>query len=233
MAGIFIELVASWLLLWLVCKKHLSALGLKPTQSRLLHFGAGLVLAGGCCATYQWLTTAFIANHWTVNRQVNATMVLNSTRWVLVSVLYEELLFRGALLYIAIKKIGLVKACVLSAVCFGIYHWFTFNAFGSPVQMVMIFLLTAIIGLSWAYAFAKTGSMYLPTGLHVGWNWVFLVLFSNGHIGPSLFVRANNNYPQGALSLSLFLFQALALPILTLWYINSLSLSREKHPCQN
>lgn len=219
MAGIVVELIISWILLWLICRKHLSVLGFRPTKSRIFNFCFGFFIAATCCTLYQLMTTAFANNSWVLNQKVTGRLIVEGSRWTLISVLYEELIFRGALLFIAIKKIGVKKASVLSAVCFGIYHWFTFNAFGNPVMMVFIFLLTAIIGFSWAFAFAKTGSIYLPTGLHLGWNIFLMVVFSNGPMGQSLFIRANENQLQGIVSILVFLFQVIALPLLTFWYL--------------
>ncbi|MEO5594656.1 MAG: CPBP family intramembrane glutamic endopeptidase [Chitinophagaceae bacterium] len=227
MAGIIVELIISWLLLWLICKKHISVLGFGPTKSRVTNLGVGLLIAASCCILYQLMTTAFINNSWVWNKQVTGKTILESSRWTLVSVLYEELIFRGALLYIAIKKIGVAKACILSAVGFGIYHWFTFNAFGNPFMMVISFLMTGFVGLSWAFAFAKTNSLYLPIGLHFGWNWFYTVVFSNQPPGQAILVRTNENQLQGTLSLLVFLFQVFALPLFTFWYLNRLSKKRK------
>lgn len=150
----------------------------------------------------------------------------------MVSLLYEELIFRAALLYIAIEKLGVKKACIISAVGFGIYHWFSFNVFGNPFMMVITFVMTAIVGLSWAFAFAKTGSLYLPIGLHFGWNFICMVVFSNGSAGQSIFVRTNDNQLQGILSWLVFLFQVVALPMLTFWYLQWLS-KKQKVPIDN
>ena len=229
MAGIIVELIISWLLLWFICKKHLSVLGFRPIKSRVTNLGVGLLIAASCCTLYQIMTTAFINNSWVLNKQVTGKIILESSRWTFISVLYEELIFRGALLYIAIKKIGITKACILSAVCFGIYHWFTFNVFGNPFMMGITFLMTAIVGLSWAFAFAKTGSIYLPIGLHFGWNMFCTVVFSNGNFGQAVFVRTNGNQLQGLLSWLVFLFQVFALPLLTFWYLNWLS-KKQKLP---
>src|SRR5215213_7883244 len=135
MAGIIVELIISWLLFWFISKKHLSVLGFRPTKSRMGHLFVGFLIAASCCTTYQIMTTVFVNNNWTLNKQLTGKGILESLRWVLVSVLYEELIFRGALLYIVIKKLGVTKACTLSAVCFGIYHWFAFNVFGNPFMM--------------------------------------------------------------------------------------------------
>src|SRR4051812_15293593 len=143
MAGIIVELVISWLLLWFICKKHISVLGFKPTKNRAANLVIGFLIAASCCTMYQIMTTAFIDNSWVLNKQLTGKTILESSRWTLVSVLYEELIFRGAILYIAIKKFGVTKACILSAACFGIYHWFTFNVLGNPFMMVITFLMTA------------------------------------------------------------------------------------------
>ena len=223
MAGIIVELIISWLLLWFISKKHLSVLGFRPTKNRVTNLGVGLLIAASCCTIYQIMTTVFVDNNWTLNKQATGKGILESSRWALVSVLYEELIFRGALLYIAIKKLGVAKACILSAVCFGIYHWFTFNAFGNPFMMFITFLMTAIVGLSWAFAFAKTSSLYLPIGLHLGWNLFCMVVFSNGSSGQAIFVRTNENQLQGLLSWLVFIFQVFALPILIFWYLRRFS----------
>lgn len=223
MAGILVELIVSWLLLWFVCKKHLSVLGFRPTKNRMTNLVVGLLIAAFCCTLWQLLTTAFINNSWVVNKQATAKTVLESTRWTAISVLYEELIFRGAPLYIAIKKLGVAKACIISSVCFGIYHWFSYNVFGNPFMMVITFLMTAIVGLSWAFAFATTGSLYLPIGLHLGWNLFSMVVFSNGNLGQAILLKANGNQLQGMSSFFVFLFQVLALPLLTFWYLKWLS----------
>jgi len=223
MGGIIVELIISWLLLWFISKKHLSVLGFKPTKNRVANLGTGLLVAASCCAIYQIMTTSFANNSWALNNQVSRNAILENSKSALISVLYEELIFRGALLYIAIRIIGATKACILSSICFGIYHWFTFNVFGNPFMMVMVFLMTAIVGFSWALAFAKTGSLYLPIGLHFGWNYIQTVVFSNGYYGQQILIRTNENKTQGILMWLAFLFQVFALPLLTFWYLDWLS----------
>jgi CAAX protease family protein len=223
MAGIIVELIISWLLLWVICKKHLTVLGFKPTKTRMMNLGVGLLIAGFCCTLYQFMTIAFIDNSWVLNKQVTRKAIWASSRWTLVSVLYEELIFRGALLYIGIKKLGVKKACTLSAVCFGIYHWFTFNVFGNPFMMVITFVMTAIVGLSWAFAYARTSSLYLPIGLHFGWNFFSTVVFSNGNMGQAIFQRANANQLQGISSWLVFFFQVFVFPLLAFLYVNWIS----------
>lgn len=219
MVGIIVELAISRLLLWLLAKVNLEVLGFKPTQSRVLDLVAGLLAAGAICTIYHLSVVNFADNSWTVNPAANATVFAKSAYWVLKSVLFETLIFQGALLYLAIKKLGANKACLLSAACFGIYHWFSYGAFGNPVQMAFVFFMTAITGLMYAVAFTKTGSLYLLISLHLGWNIFNIVVFSNGPLGPQLLIRENQNKTQGILSLAIFLFQVFALPLLTYMYL--------------
>ena len=219
MLGIIVQLLISWLLLWIIEKKHLSALGLTPTAGRMRDLLSGLLASLRICALYNFATTLFVNNRWIWNPEFTSAMLLNSTWWNLKSVLYEELIFRGALLFIAMRKLGEVKACLLSAACFGTYHWFSFSLFGNPVQMVFIFLMTGIAGLAFAFAFSKTESLYLPVGLHLGWNLCTNIVFSNGPMGQQLFIKENENKQEGVLSLMIFLFQVVALPLITYGYL--------------
>ena len=227
MAGIAVELIVSWILLWFICKKHLSVLGLSPTKMRVAELAIGLLLAAACCTVYQLMTTAFIDNGWVANKQATLKAILEKSRWTLVSVLYEDMIFRGALLYIAIQRLGIAKACFLSAIAFGIYHWFTFNVLGNPLMMVVTFLMTALVGLSWAFAFAKTSSLYLPIGLHLGWNLIGAIVFSKSPSAQAILVKVNAHQAQGLLSLLIFLFQVAALPLVTFWYLSRISARRK------
>ncbi|MEF9479596.1 CPBP family intramembrane metalloprotease [Chryseobacterium sp. 1B4] len=218
MIGIIIELIISWMLLKFGAKKDLSVLGFKPSQRRLIHWCIGFLLAAAVCSLYHIMTTAFISNSWILNKQLTFSAALISLWWVVKSVLFEELLFRGALLYLAIEKWGATKACILSAICFGIYHWFSYNAFGNPFQMGIIFVMTGIFGWMLAVSFAKTRSMYFPIAIHLGWNLVNIIVFSNGPLGKQLFMKANETHLEGIPSLLVFLFQIFALPLLVYSY---------------
>ncbi len=215
MMGIIVELFISWLLLWFFDKSNLSALGIRPTKKRISWFIIGFLIASAFCAIY-YLSVIFIAgNKLSVYSGYGVEQFFKGAGWTLTSVLYEELIFRGALLYIAIRKLGIRTACVISAIAFGIYHWFTFGSFGDPGQMLIIFVMTGTWGLMFAFSFAKTGSLYLPVGIHLGWNLVNNVVFSKGPLGPQLLAINGENRLDGIASLLFFIMQIIALPLLT------------------
>lgn len=220
MPGLIVELIISWILLWLFCRANLFTLGFLPTTKRFKNLLFGFLIAAFCCALYQLSITLFAKNTWTINKQITAGKLADSSLWTLTSVLYEELLFRGALLYILIRKLGIKWACIISAIAFGIYHWFSYNAFGNPIQMIFVFLMTGIWGFMFAMAFAKTRSLYLPIGIHFGWNLLSTVVFSQGPLGHQLLISEGGKKLEGILSLFIFLLQVFAVPLLVWWYLN-------------
>lgn len=180
----------SWILLRLQ-KRSLSELGFNKPLQRLFEFFAGFALAG-VFATSQYLFIAYFSDFsWRLNPQLDALLIVESLRWNINSVLFEELLFRAYLLYKAIEFLGPKKACLLSAVCFGIYHWFSYGVFGAWISMIYVFILTASVGLMLAYAFALTKSIFLPIALHLAWNVVTIFVFSNGPLGDQLLIASS------------------------------------------
>jgi membrane protease YdiL (CAAX protease family) len=221
MIGILVELIISWLLLWLFDKTNLLSLGIRPTKVRIYNFLLGFFVASFFCIIYYFVTASLADNNFILNKEFTVKQFFKSSSWTLNSVLFEELIFRGALLYIAIKKLGIRTACIISAIAFGIYHWFSFGAFGNPIQMIIIFFMTGIWGLMFAFAFAKTKSLYLPIGLHFGWNLIKIVFFSEGPLGRQLLFSSNENKLEGLLSLFFFILQIILLPILTYLFLKS------------
>lgn len=128
MIGILIQLLLSWLILWLVSRKHLSVLGFYPAQKRIIDFVAGLLLAAVCCGLYNLAVAYFADNGWKINPRASVKGAFANAWWMIKSVLFEELIFRGALFYLAIQWLGKLKATLLSAICFGVYHWFSVYA---------------------------------------------------------------------------------------------------------
>lgn len=219
MAAILVVLLLSWLLLWFTERKGLRVLGWRPSKAWLRDFTAGLLIAGLAGGMYHLIKDALAHVQRSPNPGYSFLQLTKSVWWVLRSVLLEELLFRGVLLYLLIRKIGTGKACLLSALCFGIYHWFSYQLWGNPVQMVFVFLLTAVAGWIFARAFARTGSLYLPIALHFGLNAVNIIVFSHGPLGPQLL---NGTPPQPVAplpGLALYLFQLTAMPLLVLLYL--------------
>lgn len=78
----------------------------------------------------------------------------------------EELLFRGYGFQVLAAAIGATPALILSSGLFGLVHLSNLNA--SPLGIVN----TVGFGLVLGYAFLKSGDLWLPIGVHFGWNWL-------------------------------------------------------------
>lgn len=216
---LLVELAISWLVLWLAQKKGLSVLGILPNRTRALQLLIGFFGACLLCSFNFFLQTIFSASHWLWNKALTLQSTLNSVWWILHSVLYEELIFRGALLYVAMQKVGIKKACLLSAIAFGIYHWFSMNAFGQWVQMGYLLVATGVMGYLFALAYAKTKSLYLPIGIHFGWDLISTFFFSQGPLGNQLLILQAGERFSLIENILVMLVSAFALPLITYIYL--------------
>jgi membrane protease YdiL (CAAX protease family) len=208
----------SGILLWTYERRWFSGLGISPTSRRMRDLAFGLVASSIVAAIGYGIVTLVSGAALKRNPDFTTSQFLSGSFWMLKSVLIEELLFRGALLYIGIRLLGVHKGCFLSSLAFGVYHWFSYSVWGDAIQMLYIFLLTGAGGLLFAYAFAYTGSIYLPIGLHLGWNVISMVVFSQGSLGNQLLI-ATGGSPLGLWSIAIFIYQVLVLPLLTFFYL--------------
>ncbi|MEK7682634.1 MAG: CPBP family intramembrane glutamic endopeptidase, partial [Chloroflexota bacterium] len=102
---------------------------------------------------------------------------------------YEELLFRGYYLQNLKDGTNVAVAVLVSASVFGLAHLGNYHA--SPTSTVGIFAA----GLFLAYAWVRTRSLWLPIGIHVGWNFLQGPVFGfevSGTPTPSLVQHSVN-----------------------------------------
>ena len=226
MLGIIVQLLISWGLLWLVEKENLSVLGLMPSKKRLTALFLFLFVSMACCASGFLLRIIFGHVVWRLNPLFNTRLLFEGAWWNLKSVLFEELIFRGAIFYILIKRIGAMKAILISAIAFGIYHWFSFGIIGNVGQMIQVFFITGIIGLVYAYGYARTKSLYAVIGMHFGWNFTQGFIFSSGSIGNGILVLQK---PVPVVNVSYFIYFMISFfPMISFGVINFLLLKYRK-----
>ncbi len=99
---------------------------------------------------------------------------------------WEELAFRGIIFQNMIKGMGLNWAILLSCLLFGLVHA------GNPNATMLSTLMIILITTQLIYAYLKTGQLWLPMGLHLGWNFFQASIFgyaSSGNISPSLIMQ--------------------------------------------
>jgi len=219
MIGILVAIAISWLLLYLIEKKNILALGFLPIGKRLKQFLIGFLITGILCVLVQYLESYLKSSTWILNKDITSRIILKSFWWDFKSVLTEELIFRGALLYILIQKTGSRKSILISAIAFGIYHWFSYGVLGNVMAMILVFIGTGLMGYAWAWAFSKTKSIMLPFGLHLGWNFIYNTIFSKGPLGELVLISKGGNELTDWASLLNFISGLVIVPILVLIYV--------------
>jgi membrane protease YdiL (CAAX protease family) len=187
MIGLVVLLLISWGLLFLLEKKNLFAIGIVPTPKHLVHFAVGLVSILLICGILVSIETEIQCVKWEF-RGIRYPLLLEAFGYHLRSALTEDLVFRGALLYILIRRLGAKWAILLSAVFFGIYHVFSYGITGERwILITYVVLVTGFTGYVWAYAFHKTKSIYLGLGLHLGYNMLMACFYEAQPYGEMLF----------------------------------------------
>ena len=228
MIGIICCLLGTWLILKLT-KTKFTVLGITPTSIRLKQFGIGFCFSAFAAMLYYSLSVYLLKAGLEMNADFNLSDFLWGAFWTLRSVLFEELIWRGILLYLLIKFMGVRNGIILSAITFGIWHWFSYEILGNYQQMLAVFMLTGIAGVMFGYAYALTGSLYLPVSLHFGWNFVSIVVFSQGPLGDQMLKVSNATEIGGILSLVFFLVQIFLLPVIVLIYFYFLKRKQGKY----
>ncbi|SOD13930.1 CPBP family intramembrane glutamic endopeptidase [Pedobacter xixiisoli] len=195
MLGILILMALSYILLHFT-NKQLSLSTLLHTSKTFTTLAIGLAWPIIYFCSYELLLGWLVANPYVLNSTFTLSQGIATVLYILRSVIYEELIFRGAIFLAVWKKLGSRPAILISSSCFGVYHWFAWQAFGSPMQMATIFLMTGSVGMVYAYAFVRTKGMYLPIALHFGANFTNMLIFSKDkHIGLQLLFKRFANEP--------------------------------------
>lgn len=222
MYGILIELLLSYLLLKYLAKTGLEAIGIMPFGMRLMYLLFGMLwpLLYHCC--FEYGLSLLVHNPWKLNPEYDLMDFCSAFGFILRSVVYEELIFRGAILYLLMRRLGAGIAILVSAVSFGVYHWFAWQAFGNPAQMLIIFTTTGSVGLLFAFAFYRSGSIYLPLGLHFGNNLAAMVIFSKSDaLGKQLLLKSFAHdpvVPNALISLPMLFIHFVGFQLLT-WIV--------------
>lgn len=183
-------LVISWLIVLLFNRSNLSVLGMRPNKKLLKLVLILFIVTAICCSTTYLMKIYFAKEQYILNPKLTVNLISLGIWETLRSVLTEELICRGVLLYILIKKVGDKWAVIISSVAFGLLHWLNNGIFGNIIQMSIIFVFTFGMGLLLAYSYAKTHSILIPTAIHFGWNLTQNFIFPDRLEGNHIFILA-------------------------------------------
>jgi membrane protease YdiL (CAAX protease family) len=143
--------------------------------SGLSHAQQGFV-AAGLFSTVTFLIASLMGGFsWVPNRE--AFTIWETPVEIAVNAVLEELIFRGLILTLLWRFMKPFWAMTIHAILFAVYHWFLLDLFWDVPMMARFFAYALAWGMILGLAYTKTGSLWTPIAIHVGWNimegWVF------------------------------------------------------------
>lgn len=188
MLGLLVIIIVSGVLLRFIEKKNIEVLGVIPTKQRSVQFLIGFVFITLICLISVYVETLVLDVEWIRNESINYTAIFNSFFYHVRSALTEDLIFRGAILYILISRLGAKWAILISALCFGVYHVFSYGMTGGGIIPILyVVLVTGFVGYVWAYTFYKTKSIMMALGFHLGYNFLMAMFYQSPPTGELIF----------------------------------------------
>ena len=163
--GLISALFANWLALRIYEHRGLSAVGLMINRAAASNLAIGIV--GGLAAASVVLAPPLLvgAAHFSPVAEPPTAGTLPFVTLVLAAgSAAEEILFRGYGLQILIAAAGPFAAIVPVGTLFGLMHT------GNPNAVWLGIVNTAGFGILFGYAYYRTRDLWLPIGLHFGWN---------------------------------------------------------------
>jgi len=163
--GIVVVLLASWFCLAMLDGRKLGAIGIgwdRPWKGQI--FGGlviGGLLIGAWWLVFQWLgwvKPAEVESGTTLVKSLLAILALGGVAAV------EELTFRGYAFQL-LARWNVVIGLVVSGALFALTH---LSSAGGTTAIVVVNLLLG--HLLFAACYLRTRSLWLPIGLHAGWN---------------------------------------------------------------
>jgi membrane protease YdiL (CAAX protease family) len=159
-------LFANILTMKILDRRSLADIGLQPGGASARNFALGLVLGGGTAALMLLApilagTARFVAR--SDARFSWATLIFYLAA-LLLAAFGEEMIFRGYAFQLLIDKIGPFATVLPVAVIFGLAH--SWNPSASALGVVNTILWGVLLGSG----FLRSRDLWLPIGLHYGWN---------------------------------------------------------------
>lgn len=196
-------LLANLLTMRIFDRRPFTDIGLQTGRPSALNFILGILFGGGAAALM--LLAPLLAGTGHLVLRPNYTFAWPSLLFFLAALWFaaagEEMIFRGYAFQLLIEKMGPYATVLPVGVIFGLTHMS--NPYSSPLAVFNTILWGILLG----YAFLRSHDLWLPLGLHFGWNavlplfgvnlsgltievsrysyrWDLLPLWSGGNYGP-------------------------------------------------
>jgi membrane protease YdiL (CAAX protease family) len=158
-------------------RRSIASLGLHIRRRSLADLLAGAAIGGLMMAlifALEWALGWLHLDGFTWQVQPAWQVLLGTLGWLFAFFLVgwqEELYFRGYLLQNLMDGLGLIIAALLSSLVFSLLH------LANPGSSLSSTLGLLAAGLFFAFAYLRTRQLWLPIGLHIGWNFFESTVF--------------------------------------------------------
>jgi uncharacterized protein len=196
-------LLANLLTMKIFDRRPFTDIGLQTGRPSALNFVIGVLFGGGAAALM--LLAPLLAGTGHLVLREHSSFAWPSLLFFLAALWFaaagEEMIFRGYAFQLLIEKMGPYATVLPVGVIFGLTHMS--NPYSSPLAVFN----TVLWGILLGYAFLRSHDLWLPLGLHFGWNailplfgvnlsgltievsrysyrWDLLPLWSGGDYGP-------------------------------------------------
>ena len=159
-------LLANLLTMRIFDRRSFTDIGLESGTNSGINFALGVAFGGGSAALMLVAPLLAGTGHLVTRGQSDFTWptLISYLFALLIAATGEEMIFRGYAFQLLIEKIGPFATVLPIAVIFGFAHASNPNATALGV------LNTIIWGILLGYAFLRSHDLWLPIGLHYGWN---------------------------------------------------------------
>lgn len=150
--------------------RSFASLGLKFDQYTWRDLGFGILMPGalfGLVFLVEWGAGWLELQGTALGARPTGSVVISMFNWLVIFVIVgyqEELLSRGYHLQTLIDGLNLPLGLFISSAIFAVLHIL------NPSSSVFSTLGILLAGYFLAYGWLRTGQLWLPIGLHIGWN---------------------------------------------------------------
>jgi hypothetical protein len=159
-------LTANVLTLAIFDRRPLVDIGLRLARASANHFLFGISLGGGAAALL--LLAPLLVGEGHMMLRPHSEFTWPSLIFYLITIFFaaagEEMIFRGYAFQCLVEKIGPFAAVVPVGVLFGLVHT------SNPNANALGILNTILWGVLLGCAFLRSRDLWLPIGMHFGWN---------------------------------------------------------------
>src|SRR6266850_1395384 len=146
-------------------RRPLKAFGVGFLPQWRRDLGGGLALAAGMLAVLMagCYSLGYVRISWTAG-QVPVSTLATTLGVLLVAAANEELMFRSFTLRVLMDGLGTWPAVLIMSAIFGLVH------LNNPNASLLGTANTILAGILLSLAYVRTGSLWFPYAIHVGWN---------------------------------------------------------------